>query len=90
MELVIRISEKDYEYIKELGFSGYTDQTNRIVEAISNGIVLPKQHGKIIDADSIPSYRIRGITEYCRGYNDRTTEVENAIVNASTIIKSNY
>ena len=51
---------------------------------------LSEQHGKIIDADSIPSYRIRGVTEYCRGYNDRTTEVENDIKNAPIIIEANY
>ena len=79
IELIIRISEEDYEYIKNSNDMNFN--------AIKNGIVLPKQHGKIIDADSIPSYRIRGITEYCRGYNDRTTEVENAIVNAIPILK---
>lgn len=79
IELIIRISEEDYEYIKN------SDDMN--FNVIKNGIPLPKQHGKIIDADSIPSYRIRGVTEYCRGYNDRTAEVENAIVNATTILK---
>lgn len=79
MKLIIDISEEDYEYIKNSNDMNFN--------VIKNGIPLPKQHGKIIDADSIPSYRIRGVTEYCRGYNDRTAEVENAIVNAPTILK---
>jgi hypothetical protein len=79
IELIIRISEEDYERIKN------SDDMN--FNVIKNGIPLPKQHGKIIDADSIPSYRIRGVTEYCRGYNDRTAEIENAIVNATAILK---
>ena len=79
MKLIIDISEEDYEYIKN------SDDMN--FNVIKNGIPLPKEHGKIIDADSIPSYRIRGVTEYCRGYNDRTAEVENAIVNATAILK---
>lgn len=83
MKLIIDISEEDYAQLDK--WSVYYFR-----EIISNGIPLPKEHGKIIDADSVPSYRIRGITEYCRGYNDRTTEVENAIVNALTIIEANY
>ena len=87
IELVIKIPEEVYNDIKE----GYYDKNLRkMAIAIGNGTLLPKGHEKIIDTDSIPSYRIRGITEYCRGYNDRTTEVENAIINAPTIIEANY
>lgn len=43
MKIVIDINEKDYEYIKELGFNGYIDQTNRVVEAIANGTSLEEE-----------------------------------------------
>ena len=53
IELVIKLSEEDYDSIKEHGFNGYNDQRNRVVEAISNGIPLPKEHGRIMDADKV-------------------------------------
>jgi len=90
IEIVIKMSEEEYSNIEPF-LNGKTIKGGfnlfKALEIIKNGTPLPKQHGKIIDADSIPSYRIRGVTEYCRGYNDRTTEVENAIVNAPAIIK---
>ncbi len=42
MELIVNISDEDYKGIKEVGFNGYPDQRNRIVNAISNGVVLSK------------------------------------------------
>lgn len=87
MKIVIDIDHKTYDRIKRIDKIHGIAPLNDYEIAIANGTSLPKQHGKIIDADSIPSYRIRGVTEYCRGYNDRTAEVENAIVNATPILK---
>ena len=59
IELVIKIDEENYENIKETGFNN-NDQRNRIVEAIANGVPLPKGHGNLIDADALleKQYRI--------------------------------
>ena len=49
MELVINISEEDYEKNKNASCDYYT-----LRMAIKNGIPLPKGHGRLIDADALP------------------------------------
>lgn len=51
MELVINISEEDYKAIKNMSVVG--DMTIPYVfDAIRKGILLPKGHGRLIDADA--------------------------------------
>lgn len=45
MEIVIELSESDYEDVKK--YSG----SYSFGETIKNGVVLPKGHGRLIDAD---------------------------------------
>lgn len=56
MRIVIDISEKDYETIKDVypcvGFIGYVG-VKTAFESIINGVLLPKGHGRLIDADAI-------------------------------------
>ena len=50
MEIVIRISEKEYNYYRDdSNFWGYS----KLREIILNGKPLPKGHGRLIDADRL-------------------------------------
>ena len=52
-ELLIKIHEDDYEYIKnEWNIDNVMVQSNVIV-SIMNGTPLPKGHGRLIDADAL-------------------------------------
>lgn len=88
MELVIDIDEQTYDEAINRTEWDTLSLGIRLIDAVQNGTPLPKGHGRLIDADTIPMYRIRGVTEYDRGYNDRTTEVESDIENAPTIIET--
>jgi len=44
MEIVIKISDEDYEYLK-------THNKHGLYSSILNGTPLPKGHGRLIDAD---------------------------------------
>ena len=50
MKLIIEIPEEDYIRIKETGVIGKVDVLKR---AIRNGTILPKGHGRLIDADAV-------------------------------------
>lgn len=89
VELVIRISEEDYEYIKNSNDMNFN--------AIKNGIVLPKQHGDLIDRSKLLvelECEIRA-GNYEEGYekyphiNDMD-DCFDTVKYADTIIKSNY
>lgn len=49
MQIVIELSDRDYEMIK----NGYGMNIDTMYTAIQNGTPLPKGHGRLIDADSI-------------------------------------
>ena len=53
IELVIKISEEDYEYIKN------SDDMN--FNAIKNGTPLPERHGRLGDLDALETEMINGI-----------------------------
>lgn len=46
MEIVIKIPDEDYEYLK-------THNKHGLYSSILNGVPLPKGHGRLIDADDI-------------------------------------
>ena len=81
MKLIIELPEEDYIRIKETGVIGKVDVFKR---AIRNGIVLPKGHGRLIDAD-----KLKPQTTYF-GISDIPVEVVkcSTIRNAPTIIKA--
>lgn len=64
IELVIKIPEEDYEYLKSHNKDG-------LYNVILNGTPLPKGHGRLIDADAInihdvsPAYgmEVYGVTQ---------------------------
>lgn len=50
MQVVIEIPDETYEYISN-GSETSIDESN-VVTAVRNGTLLPKGHGKLIDADA--------------------------------------
>lgn len=69
IELVIKLSEEEYKYIREmqfciLGIRNGKGLLNRVLHAIRTGTPLPKGHGKLIDADE----QIFKIEEIYNGY----------------------
>ena len=56
MQIVIDINELDFEVIKEvneLGGEWKTDIAGKCMKAIAKGIPLPKEHGDLIDRDTL-------------------------------------
>jgi hypothetical protein len=53
MQIVIKISEEDYERLKEYEKAPFNSLTSRTYEAIANGKPLPKGHGRIGDLDEL-------------------------------------
>lgn len=73
MQIVIEISEADYKYFKSTSFVEHEDclrqspedrrgtmKLFRLVDAVKDGIVLPKRHGRLIDADKLNRKRKYG------------------------------
>ena len=59
MQIVINIDEEKYEYIKGL-YKACTDYqtTLMLYDAVRHGTVLPKGHGRFIDADELIKDRV--------------------------------
>ena len=76
-EIVIKIDEEDYDIIQNTSFVANTEMTLRatrkdlqqlnavfgLIDAMRNGKVLPKGHGRLIDADKY----VKSICDYCDG-----------------------
>lgn len=58
VELVIKISEEDYERLKEYEKAPFNSLTSRVYEAIANSIPLPENHGKIVNLGKIDEDKI--------------------------------
>lgn len=55
MQIVIEISDEDYKDIIENGLCGYSSVRENVSNAIKVGTPLPKNHGRLIDADKLKS-----------------------------------
>ena len=82
IELVIKVDEDDYKDIKEYGFNGYSDQRNRIVEAIANGTPLPQGHGDLKDMGNLKY--VFDLTKDNPIYSGK--DIERAIKSMTTVI----
>ena len=51
IELVIKISEKDYKSLNRYINFNLEYEDGRILSAVKQGVVLPENHGRLIDAD---------------------------------------
>lgn len=65
-ELVIKIPEEIYNYVQHIGSINMLD-TQQVANAIINGTLLAKGHGRLIDADYKVSSDGRTIDAVC-GY----------------------
>ena len=88
MQIVIEVSEKDFKRLEQFGF--IPDLWFGVYQnAILNGTLLPKHHGRLIDADNIEVIRVRDNTrEYNKGFNAGVNSVVNKILDAPTIIEA--
>lgn len=57
VEVVIRIPKQAYDNVSANGIIIYADEAYHIGRAIANGTVLPKGHGRLVDADKIIYHR---------------------------------
>lgn len=53
MQIIIDIDETLYEILTNPNKFATMQTANRVCEAVENGIVLPKRHGRLIDADEV-------------------------------------
>lgn len=93
MKIVIDITEDDYRKVQD-GRASVAMMRN----AIKNGTALPKGHGRLIDANYLKDVSLlhnfhgnnKNIVPYAdrRGYRLRQREVDEAIINSSTIIEA--
>lgn len=58
VEIIIKLSEEDYERLKEYEKAPFNSLTSRVYESIANGAPLPANHGKIVDLGNIDKDRI--------------------------------
>lgn len=94
MKIVIDIPDEMYENALNDLLCG----SETLCNAIKNGTPLPKRHGRLIDADYLKNVTLlhnfhgnnKNFVPYAdrRGYRMRNKEVDEAIINAPTIIKS--
>ena len=98
MQIVIEISNDEYTKIKngediEIPLGGMLiARDRRMSEIIRAGIVLPEDHGRLIDADKLldlqsHSFRLPDNYSDRRGYRIRDKESLSDIVNSPTILK---
>ncbi len=67
MEIVIRIPEEMYKWVNDVNkfFDDYG--TSDFIDLVKNGILLPKGHGRLIDADeAIKKLKSLGNRDYRR------------------------
>lgn len=90
MKLVITIDDDIYDdYLKQgATLPKYGTAIDSLYEALWNGVPLPKNHGDLIDRDTIEVLRIGNIKrEYDKGFDAGVTCMVNRILEAPTIIE---
>ena len=100
MKLVIDLPEELFNYITGEGFNDHLDRRFdfKIRMAVKDGRPMPKNHGRLIDADHFKDVALlhswhgndKNIVPYSdrKGYRLRDNEVLTALVNAPTIIEA--
>ena len=85
MQIVINIPERDFEFICTYGQCNI----NKLMSIVGHGIPLPKDHGRLIDADAIID--TLGCSDR-EGYDCQTwnrIEIGDIIEDAPTIVPAN-
>jgi hypothetical protein len=81
MQIVIKLSKKDLDDIK---YNDYIEDTYyTMLDAITNGIQLPKSHGRLIDAN-----RLRSMYSINRANFNTVVGIQKWIDDAPTIIEA--
>lgn len=65
IELVIKVNEKDFEFLKQSEGARYN---RTIIEAVINGTPLPQGHGRLIDKDHMIA-RLEAASKFYDGEN---------------------
>ena len=81
MQIVISIEDEFYDYIKEQVKDGIT---NPLKVAIVNGKILPKGHGRLVDADEIDN----NIYDLTRSMDLNYGQISEVVDTAPTIIEA--
>ena len=61
MEIVIELEETIYNRIKDKHETIWMSDADAIWDSVVNGVLLPKGHGKLIDADKLPYEDIESV-----------------------------
>ena len=97
MQVVVTIPDEWKEWLEDGSFIIRCVTAYDLAGAIMNGTVLPKDHGRLIDADAFSNSLLHswhGNNKYLvpyndrRGYRMRNGEVETCLVNAPTIVSA--
>lgn len=89
MQIIINIDDNIYNHTQEYEEGGFSlENDKKLYQAIKNGILLPKEYGRLIDADEL-------IKKYQNEDNDNYYDISDAEIicialrDAPTIIKAN-
>ena len=93
MQIVIDISEEDYERLKQYEKAPFCSLTSRVYEAIANGTPLPKGHEDLIDRSCLYDFRkyLQTCPKSCNEDDEiwfTSEEIDNRIKQYSAIIEA--
>ena len=60
MQIVIKLSEKDYKSLNRYINFNLEYEDGRILSAVKQGVVLPENHGRLIDLDALCDEHLSG------------------------------
>lgn len=83
IELVIKIPEEDWKFLKESDGCRWSRQ---IIESVINGIPLPKGHGNLKDADKLKYAFVTWSSAVQGNFSD--ADIASIIYNSPTIIEA--
>lgn len=87
IELVIKIPEEDYLVYSELSEKEKANELTYYEKIIANGTPLPKEYGRLIDADKLLE---TWYDDFCKFMTQaELNSMNNIIKNAPTIIEAN-
>lgn len=87
IELVIKIPEEDYSTFSELSEKKKVNELSYYEKMIAYGIPLPKEYGRLIDADKLLETWYDDFCEFMT--QAELDSMNNIIKNAPTIIEAN-
>lgn len=89
MQIVIDISERAYDLLKASGVDWLGDKfAEYILNAVANGIPLPKGHGRLIDVEPIYDKLIRSYRADERDFPNRGKDYRVGLSNAIDLLSN--